>query len=653
MANRIKSDIPMRFIDLGSQVTRRDFVGGTLLGAGAALLGSSAPGLMREASAQTIPAPLTGLGPDWTGPGGIGDYAKSNGNTHEVLNAGHGLRTGAYDKMLKDAVDTGETYDLVVVGAGFAGHSAAYTYAKERPNDRILILDNHPIFGGEAKTNEFEVNGTHLWAPQGSTGTVYPPTADGAKRIGAYHRYQDELGLPQDYEWQKLTGTKKDLRVAKDVYGPMHIQWETADTGFFYGNKGWVMNPWSNRFAEAPIPEKLKQDYMWMDLFRTPPDRKDWYEYLDSMTYQQFLTNVVGVSKDVCSYISPVAASLGCGLGCDVISAAQAYEFIQPGVIAYKRLHDMGDPTDYVYLAGLPGGNAGVLRHFVKKLIPGALPGGNTLSEIIYGPVQWDALDKPNQPVRMRLSSLVVDVRHDGAPQSAKKVFVTYHNGGRLHRVTARQVVMAGHQHVNKRIVRDLPPQYIEAMGEFHHAPLLTLNVALTNWRFMEKLGITAARWFEGFGWFMSLRRQMIIDGKEPMPLDPNKPIVLNMYIPFLNPGLPLAEQCVAGRMQLFGMAYKDIEQGILAQLTKMFAGSGFDARRDVAGIVANRWGHAYAVAGPGFFSGKNGQPAPSSVIRNRHGRISFGHSELTGAQLMQPAMEEGERAANQVLEVA
>lgn len=107
MSRQSKSEIPSRFIELGSAVTRRDFVGGTLLGAGAALLGNSAPGLMREASAQTIPAPLTGLGPDWTGPGGIGDYANSNGNTHEVVNAGHGLRTGAFEKGLTHAADTG------------------------------------------------------------------------------------------------------------------------------------------------------------------------------------------------------------------------------------------------------------------------------------------------------------------------------------------------------------------------------------------------------------------------------------------------------------------------------------------------------------------------------------------------------------------
>jgi spermidine dehydrogenase len=59
-----------------SNITRRDFVGGTLLGTGAALMGMGPPSAVRTAQAQTIAAPLTGLGPDWTGPGGIGDYAR-------------------------------------------------------------------------------------------------------------------------------------------------------------------------------------------------------------------------------------------------------------------------------------------------------------------------------------------------------------------------------------------------------------------------------------------------------------------------------------------------------------------------------------------------------------------------------------------------
>jgi len=33
----------------------------------------------------------------------------------------------------------------------------------------------------------------------------------------------------------------------------------------------------------------------------------------------------------------------------------------------------------------------------------------------------------------------------------------------------------------------------------------------------------------------------------------------------------------------------------------KMFGAAGFDPGRDIAGIVLNRWGHAYVNAGPGF----------------------------------------------------
>jgi spermidine dehydrogenase len=115
---------------------------------------------------------------------------------------------------------------------------------------------------------------------------------------------------------------------------------------------------------------------------------------------------------------------------------------------------------------------------------------------------------------------------------------------------------------------------------------------------------------------------------------------------------LPLAEQAATSRMQLFGMSFRQIEMAIREQLTKMFSAYGFDAKRDIAGIVANRQGHAYVVTPPGFYYGKDGQSAPSDVIRMRHGRIAFGHSELQGAQLWMGAVEEGERAVQQILEV-
>jgi len=635
-------------------ITRRDFVGGTLLGSGAALLGMAAP--LREAAAQTIAAPLTGLGPEWTGPGGIGDYARSNGNTHEVVNAAHGgIRDQQFDARLRAASDTGEHPDVIVVGCGIAGLAAGWTYRKARPNASVLLLDQHPIFGGEAKQNEFEVDGYHLTAPQGSTGIVVPVNKARAAGFGS-HFYED-LGFPEQFAYQKATGLSRDILVPEDAWTPMHIGWERSDAGFFYPGHGWVRNPWHDGFRHAPLSERVKKALVDMDLYRTPPRRPDWERWLDSMTYRQFLLEVVGIDADVLpevlKYLDPQTAAMGCGLGADVISAYSAYNFLQPGVVGYYRYQlDGEDPTDELYLASFPGGNAGTARHILKKLLPAALKGEYRTADIINGPVQWGELDRAGAPVRVRLAATVLAVRHEGSPESAKHVVVTYLKDGKLFKVRAKGVVLCGQQHANRHICRDLSPEYREAMNAFHHAPMLTVNVAVRHWRFLDRLGIASARWFDGFGWWTSLRRNLEIPGQATQPLDPAKPVVLTQYNPFLIPGVPFPQQCTAARMQLFGMSYAQIEAQVRAQFSTMFADYGFDAERDIAGIITNRWGHAYVVDPPGFFFGKDGKPAPKEVLRKRFNRLAFGHSELSGAQMWETACEEGERAAQQILEV-
>lgn len=638
-----------RLLGLDSGITRRDFIGSSLIGTGAALLYAGAPAFIGRAGAQTMLHPLTGVGPDWTGPGGIGDYSNANGNTHEVINDGHGIRNGSFEKMFKDAIDSSETYDLVVVGGGFAGLSAAYRYHEDRPKGSVLILDNHAIFGGEAKQNEFEVDGVRLWAPQGSNGTVFPPNR--TKPIGWHHRYWDKLGLPQEFRYQAAKNS--GLKIPKEIYGPMHVAWEMADQAHYYEGHGMVMNPWNTGFKGAPISDRLKREYMQMELYKDIPVKDDWHHWLDSMTYSEFLTRHVGVSRDVEPYLNPQTAAMGCGLGADVISAYSAYEFIQPGVLSYKREAGFEDPTEYLYLASFPGGNTGVARHMVKAMIPKAIKGGNSLSEVLANPVDWKELDRAGHPTRIRLSSTVAGVMHDGSPDSAKSVSVIYYRNGKLHRIRAKNVVMASGQWVNRLICKDLPPEHREAMASFHHAPIHTINIALRNWKFLDKLGAAAVRWFEGYGWFFTLRKQMIIDGKEPMPLDPGKPTVVTMYNSFCIPGLPVDKQATAARMQLFSLPFAAVERGVRDQFNKMFASYGFDAKRDIAGIVSNRWGHAYVVSPPGFYFGKDGRKSASDIIREPHGRIAFGHSELTGAQLWTTAAEEGERAAKQILDMS
>ena len=557
-------------------VTRRDFVGGTLVGAGAALLGMASPATIRNAQAQTVASRMSGLGPEWTGPGGIGDYGRSNGNTHEVVNAAHGgIRNQEFDQLLRAATDTGEKVDVVIVGCGMAGLSACWTYRKGRPDATVLMLDQHPIFGGEAKQNEFEVDGYHLTAPQGATGIVVP--FNRAKEAGFASHFSEDLGFPEEFAYQKPTGLSRDILVPEDCWTPMHIGWERADIGYFYAGRGWVKNAWRDGFKNAPIPEAAKRALVDMELFRTPPRRDDWDRWLDSMTYQQFLSDVVGIDAgvlpEVVKYLNPMTAAMGCGLGADVISAYSAYNFIQPGVIGYSRYLTGGaDPTDTIYLASFPGGHAGTARHFLKKILPAALLGEYRMADILNSPVQWDQLDRSGEPVRMRLSSTVVSVVHDGPPESAKGVVVTYRRDGKLYRVHARAAVLCSQQHVNRHICRDVGPAYREAMNSFHHAPMLTVNVAVRNWKFLENLGIAAARWFEGFGWWVSLRRNLEIPGQVTQPLDPAKPTVLTMYNPFPLPGVPFREHAGTYSSSTELRRYRD--RGT-RQFTKMFGDSG------------------------------------------------------------------------------
>jgi spermidine dehydrogenase len=216
--------------------------------------------------------------------------------------------------------------------------------------------------------------------------------------------------------------------------------------------------------------------------------------------------------------------------------------------------------------------------------------------------------------------------------------------------VTAQAAIVSAGGWITRHIVRDMPPDYVKAYSQFHHGPILVVNVAVRNWMPFAKLGITTAHWFDGFGFFVNVRQPMI-DGVA-MPLDPSKPAMLTLYVGFPQPGVPIAAQTAAARGTLFATSYADFELKIRRQLQTLFGDSGFDAKRDIAGIIINRWGHAYIAPQPGFYFGTPGSPAPLEVIRKPYGRIVFGHSELSGRQSWGRAAQEAQRATRQILPV-
>lgn len=624
----VQSDKSRELLGLNADITRRDFVGTTLIASGAALLGTHACG-RRDGTAAA-----------WNGPGGVGDYSDANGNIRAVIDAAHGIRDGFYGADPVRQVE--EEYELVVVGGGLAGLAAAYQYVR-RGGKSCLIIENHPIFGGEAKANEFKVGPYRLIGPQGSNDTAVPGEA-----MGLAHEIWNELGIPREFDFAALSGTEREIRFAKDNYIPMHWNLDAADTAYYFDdNKSWARNIWLDGLSKAPWSSELKKELLrWrFDKGRYgPSDGRD--AWLDSMSYADLLHNIMKFPKAVADYVDPIVSVAAYGVSADAVSAYAAKLIRLPGASEYPERDPL--PTADKEYFGFPGGNSAIARHFVKRLIPDSIRGGAAFSEVLNNNVDFDALDRPGSQVRIRVNSTAIAVVERAGEGD---VAVSYVKNGARHNVSGKAVVMASGNWVNKHIVHGFDDERLAAFDAFCYAPMLVVNVALRNWRCFEKMGASAIRWFDGLGFFANIRRPMKV-GKESQPFDPSKPVILTLYIGFPKPGRDARTQGALGRQELFSTSYADYEILIRERLNDMLGAYGFDARRDIAGIILNRWGHAYTSPQPGFFFGTGDSPAPSVTARRPFGRICFGHSQLRGHQNWPGAVSEGVRAANEAIEM-
>lgn len=640
MARRLGSE--SRALGIDRDITRRDFLNASALGVGAGLLSSNAPIAAKAGQTQDWRQPV--VGKEWYGPGGIGDYQTSHGNTPDVVTKAHAVRDGHFDRHPVEAEALGDILDVVVVGGGMAGLGAAYHFMEEAGEKaRCLILDNHPVFGGVAKQNEFMIDGQRLIGPQGANGFSIPDFDNEAQDFAGGDAYwYRKVGVPEEFTYPEWSSDLKPLEFGGDHYGFLHWRQPYVSTGRFYRTdrgQRLVTNPMLNGFADAPLTERQRKDLnRWLDTGPTkiPNDVNRW---LDSMTYQHYLEQVLGLDRSVTEYINSLIAS-GIGLGADSVSAYSCMNIALPG---FKGISNFNIGPRHSF----PGGNAGFARHFLKKLIPDAIRGNDNFNDIIANRFNQDAFDREGNRIRIRLSATVVRVEHT----VKNLVSITYAKGDRLYRILTRGVVMAGGGWFNKMVVRDMPRSHLDAYGAFNHAPMLVANVALNNWRFMYNADITACLYSGNFGYACNIRKPMQTPDYQP-PLHPDQPTVLTFYVPFPTLGMETRAQAMKGRWELYSTSYFDYELKIRRQLTELFADYGFDAKRDIEGIVLNRWGHAYVVPEPGFFFGSHGRPANRDVVSQPTGRIAYGHSELRGNQHWGPAAMEGKRAMTQVMEI-
>jgi len=619
-------------LGMDEQVSRRDFLNAMLLASGGLLMGSMTPLELLSAD-------------DWTGYGGVGDYRRSNGNTYEIVQAGHRIRDGEFQTIPASAIATSEIYDCVIVGGGISGLAAALFFVRQAgKNCKCLILDNHPIFGGEAKGNEFEVDGHRLMAHQGSAVyfAQYPNSF-----ISTFY---DSIGLKSPkLQYQGWSGASPEMALSRTPYDMLGS--EPASYGFYFGSKFgqspgmWLIDPWGKKLQGAPISASAREELLkWR--FRPQLDDKmpqhhgdEISRQLDQLTLEEHMMKLYGISRETIRiFLSPVEGGYS-GLGPDALSAYSDYAA------------DMMYPTDPNGQDQMfPRGNGDMARLMVKTLIPDSISGPATMEEVCRGHVNFSALDQADSNSRVRLDSTAVWVQHDGEPAKSETVSVIYARGNKLYRVKGRTAVMAGGCWTTKHIVRDLPASHREAYEQFYRSPCLMANVALRNWRFLYKMGISGFRWFEGIGNYAEVRRTSLL-GAESATISPDSPIVLNLKVLYSYPGVPVAEQGNRGRGEMLTTSFREYERQIRQQFTGMFGRAGFDARRDIAGIILNRWGHAYLNPQPGFFFGKDGKAAPSDILRREpFGRIAFANTDLAGIMDHRSSILEAKRAVTQLL---
>jgi spermidine dehydrogenase len=632
---------PHRDRELGMfrDISRRDFVGTVAVGLGAAsLLGTNTAGAQRLTRptylADPYPPALTGL---------RGDHIGS-------FEAAHRMRDSGWS--LSDAIDTTETYDLIVVGGGISGLAAAhYFIGKAGANARVLILDNHDDFGGHAKRNEFTHDGRTFIGYGGTQSIESPlPYSANAKALIT------DLGIDVS---RYATVLDRELYPALGLGAGIFFDRETFGEDRLV--TGASRAPTPEFLARTPLPAEIQSQILQLNT-----ELRDLMPGLDSaakkarlarMSYSDFVTKLWNFDPRVLGIYQTRTHGLF-GFGVDAVPAQDAFALGFPGFQG-MGLDDAPGPGQNhdsfrsaeadAYTYHFPDGNASIARLLLRRLIPAAVP-GSTADDIVTARVDYARLDEPSSRTRVRLGSTVVRVAHNGPATSSADVSVHYVREGKLYRVRSRNTVLACWHHVIPYLCPELPAPQLDALRYAKKVPMVYTNVLVRQWTALHTLRVSSVA-SPGM-WHASTNLDFPVSiGDYAHTKWPSDPVVLHMSRAACKPGLPGPEQHRVGRAELLQTPFEEIERGVRDQLGRMFGGDGFDPAADILGITVNRWPHGYAyqyssLADPFWIDG--GTP-PCDVARRPFGRIAIANADAAAYSYTDAAIDEARRAVDEL----
>ncbi|MBC3922344.1 NAD(P)-binding protein [Pseudomonas lurida] len=617
-------------------ITRRDFLNGVAVTIAA---GMTPLQLLQAApDGRYYPPALTGL---------RGSHVGSFEVAHQM-----GWEKKAFDT---DKLPITEHYDLIVVGGGLSGLSAAWFYREKHPKAKILILENHDDFGGHAKRNEFQAGGRMIIGYGGSEAFqspnhLYSKEVNGLlKKLGvnikrfetAFDRqFYPGLGLSRGVFFDKenfgedklVTGDPTPM-VADDI-APDRLNARAI----------------SDFINDFPLPPADRQALI--ELHTAPKDylpgktAEEKATYLAATSYRDFLLKNVGLSEGAVKYFQSRTNDF-MALSIDAVASSDAYSVGFPGFagmnlapISEEAAAEMEEP----YIYHFPDGNASVARLLVRSLIPGVAP-GHTMDDIVLAAFDYAKLDQPKAAVRLRLNSTAVSVRNVG-----DNVHVGYSRGGQLAQVRGKRCILACYNMMIPYLLKDLPAPQAHALSQNVKYPLVYTKVVIRNWQSFQKLGVHEI--YAATQPYSRIKLDYPVSmGGYDHPRDPTQPIGLHMvYVPTSpNSGMNARDQARAGRGKLYGQTFEQLEAQLRDQLQRMLGPGGFDHERDILAITVNRWSHGYASFSNSLFDDAEENTAWMNLARKPVGHVAIANSDAAWSAYAHAAIDEAYRAVGEV----
>jgi spermidine dehydrogenase len=302
------------------------------------------------------------------------------------------------------------------------------------------------------------------------------------------------------------------------------------------------------------------------------------------------------------------------------------------------------------YIHHFPDGNASIARLLVRSMIPRAAP-GTTMEDVVLARFDYTRLDEAGARIRLRLNSTAVRVEHEGAPESAKRVAVTYVKEGNAYRVRARSCVLAGYNSMIRFMCPELPTAQRDALALAVKTPIIYTSVLLRNWHAWKKLGIGFVG-SPGCYHSVSMLDFPVSMGGYEFAQSPDDPIVVHMerFPKGKNPSASPPEQYRAGRIEMLVMPFEAIERETRTQLSGALSGGGFDPAEDIAAITVNRWAHGYSGWYSSPFDTEYEEDAYPHVIgRKRLGRIAIANCDAAARSILDGSIDEAHRAIEEL----